>query len=154
MKILFVCLGNICRSPTAEEVFRVLSKKEGLSCEIDSAGTSFHHEGQLSDERMRSHALKKGYKLKSRSRGFIQEDFDEFDYIIAMDESNKDDILSLSRSDCDKKKVHKMTAFCENFQDDCVPDPYYGGSDGFNYVVELLEDACRGLITFLKGKEK
>src|SRR6056297_1812506 len=112
IKILFVCLGNICRSPSAEAVFTGLVKKEGLSdkFEIDSAGTSAWHAGEPADKRMQSHAIKRDYNLTSISRKFIpDEDFDQFDMIIGMDDENYETLKSMARNSDDLQKIHKMT---------------------------------------------
>ncbi len=152
--VLFVCLGNICRSPTAEGIFQKQIESLGFSSSfrVDSAGTSAHHQGEMADFRMREAALEKGYELKSISRKFTQEDFDKFDYILAMDRSNEKNILTLSRSELDKKKVYLMTSFCSKFKLDEVPDPYFGGEDGFYHVIDILEDAIHGLLNKIKGE--
>jgi len=153
-KILFVCLGNICRSPSAEAVFTGLVKNEGLAeyFEIDSAGTSGWHAGEPADQRMQSHAIKRGYNLSSRSRKFDpQSDFDHFDMIIGMDDANVDTLRQMARNAGDLKKIHKMTDFARQFDYDEVPDPYYGGYEGFELVLDLLEDACQGLIKELNN---
>ncbi|MEW6062034.1 MAG: low molecular weight protein-tyrosine-phosphatase [Bacteroidota bacterium] len=150
-KILFVCLGNICRSPAAEGVMR--KKTEKLPIEIDSAGTADYHIGELPDPRMRSHASKRGYTLNHRARQFDPEnDFDRFDLILAMDKSNW---RELQRMDRKKQYIHKlkmMTDFCSKFNVDEVPDPYYDGPEAFEYVLDILEDACDGLLTHLKNE--
>jgi len=148
-KILFVCLGNICRSPSAEAVFTGIVKKKGESndFEIDSAGTSGWHAGEPADRRMQSHAIRRGYNLTSISRKFDPHaDFDRFDMIVGMDDSNMEDLKRMARNAHDLKKLYKMTDFSRNFGYDEVPDPYYGGSDGFELVLDLLEDACEGLL--------
>lgn len=153
-RVLFVCLGNICRSPSAEAVFNGLIKKEGLldSIESDSAGTTGFHAGQPADHRMQSHAIKRGYNLTSISRPVDPErDFDEFDYIIGMDDSNVFDLQEMARDADDMQKVHKMTDFCSKEGHHSVPDPYYGGSDGFELVLNILEDACEGLLNEVRG---
>lgn len=147
-RILFVCLGNICRSPSAEAVFKGLVEKKGESdrFQIDSAGTSGYHEGQPADERMQKHALKRNYNLTSISRPFLPEtDFDKFDLIVAMDKENMNDLRFLARDRKDLAKLSLMTDYCSIFQNDSVPDPYYGGADGFELVLDILEDASEGL---------
>ncbi len=149
MRILFVCLGNICRSPAAHGVMLDLVAKRGLSdqFDIDSAGTSAHHEGELPDERMRTHAQARGIALTSRSRPFLApRDFDEFDLILAMDFSNFHNLKKLARHEDDLKKLRLMCDYCENFCDEEVPDPYYGGAQGFEHVLDLVSDGCAGLI--------
>lgn len=147
-KILFVCLGNICRSPAGEGIMKDLIQKEGLSStiEVDSAGTSGWHNGELPDSRMRKHGAKRGYKFDSLSRKFTVRDFDEFDVILAMDDSNFDNIIALSPDLDSQKKVYRMTDFSQRYQHDHIPDPYYMGADGFELVLDLLEDACDGLL--------
>lgn len=153
MKILFVCLGNICRSPGAEAVFNALIEENDLkgvmSC--DSAGTDAYHVGQKADYRMRQLAKKRGYHLTSISRRFEPDrDFDQFDYIIGMDRQNVRDLKSITRNENDRKKIFLMTDFCTNKKYDSVPDPYYGGDAGFELVLDILEDACAGLFDRIK----
>ena len=148
MRLLFVCLGNICRSPTAEAVMIALVAQRGLSEEItcDSAGTSGWHVGEQADARMRRHAEARGYCLTSRSRQVRPADFAEFDYLVAMDDSNCEDLRGLERAGGYNDRIVKMTDYCRNYQVDAIPDPYYGGSAGFERVIDLLEDACTGLL--------
>ncbi len=147
MKILFVCLGNICRSPTAEGVLRSLCSNSEIDWEIDSAGTSGHHIGERADERMRSHARKRGYSLESLSRKFDpHKDFEGFDKIIVMDEPNLRDIKNLDLKKKYSSKIELMTKYCTKFEASKVPDPYYGGAKGFEVVLDIVEDACRGII--------
>ncbi|MFT6069739.1 MAG: protein-tyrosine phosphatase [Bacteriovoracaceae bacterium] len=147
MKILFVCLGNICRSPTAEGVLKSFCAEAQLKWEIDSAGTSGHHIGERADERMRSHALERGYSLESRSRKFDpHKDFEAFDKIIVMDEHNQRDIKNLDLNKKYSSKIELMTNYCSKFEASKVPDPYYGGAEGFEVVLDIVEDACRGII--------
>jgi protein-tyrosine phosphatase len=156
-KILFVCLGNICRSPSAEAVFKGLVQQKGVSniFEVDSAGTSDYHEGQPADERMMKHALKRNYKLTSISRPFLPEtDFDKFDKIVAMDQQNLNDLRFMARNRHDLNKLSLMTDYCSRFDYDHVPDPYYGGSDGFELVLDILEDASEGLYENINKKNK
>lgn len=157
-KVLFVCMGNICRSPSAEAVFTGLVKKNGVShqFEIDSAGTTAYHVGQPADRRMQSHAIKRGLNLASISRKFYADtDFDRFDYIIGMDDENIFDLKKMARNETDLNKISKMTAYSKEMKYDEVPDPYYGGGAGFELVLDLLEDACEGLLDeILKGEKK
>jgi len=150
-KILFVCLGNICRSPSAEGIMKKLVKERGLENRvfIDSAGIHDYHEGELPDSRMRSHAARRGYKLDSRSRPVKYDDFYNFDLIIGMDDSNIAHLKRLSPNYECLKKIHRMTEFCTQYKMCHVPDPYYGGTDGFELVLDLLEDACDGLLKAL-----
>ena len=149
-KILFVCLGNICRSSSAEGVMKLLVEKAGRTAEfeIDSAGILSYHQGELPDPRMRSHAARRGYQLLHRSRPITTEDFSRFDLIIGMDDQNIDDLRQLAPSPEACEKIHRMTEYCTSHpQADYVPDPYYGGSEGFEYVLDLLEDVCAGLLS-------
>jgi len=155
-KILFVCLGNICRSPSAEAVFNGVIKREGVAAEfeVDSAGTSGWHAGEPADKRMQSHAIKRGFNLTSISRKFDPKtDFDYFDMIIGMDDSNVENLKRMANRAADKGKIFKMTDFSKTFDYDEVPDPYYGGADGFELVLDLLEDSCEGLLDRIKNNE-
>ena len=152
-KILFVCLGNICRSPSAEAVMKKLVHDAGLDeqFEIDSAGLINYHEGERADPRMRAHAARRGYQLDSISRPIRLSDFDHFDLIIGMDNRNVDELRSLAPDLESEAKVRQMTEFSRNKLYDYVPDPYYGGADGFELVLTLLEDACGGLLEEISG---
>ncbi len=151
IKILFVCLGNICRSPSAEAVFKYLVDEKGESNNyfIDSAGTSAYHVGDRADARMRSHAKKRGIELTSISRQFILEDFDHFDYIIAMDQENMYALKNLARDKSDLDKLHFMTDFSKKYNYNHIPDPYYGGDQGFELVLDLLEDSGEGFYQYI-----
>lgn len=148
IKILFVCLGNICRSPSAEGIMKKLVKEAGLEMlvAVDSAGLIGYHEGELPDQRMRSHAARRGYVLDSRSRPVRPADFFEFDYLIGMDDRNYDELRRMAPDAESAAKVHRMTEYSRRFAHDHVPDPYYGGAAGFELVLDLLEDACGGLL--------
>jgi protein-tyrosine phosphatase len=152
-KILFVCLGNICRSPSAEGVFKHIVEKKGAASEffIDSAGTSAWHAGEKADPRMRKHAKKRGIELTSISRKFVEEDFDKFDYIIAMDRENMEEMKRMARNKTDLDKLYFMTDFSKKYKYDHVPDPYYGGEEGFELVLDLLEDAGEGFYAHLQN---
>ncbi len=148
-KVLFVCLGNICRSPSAEAVFNSFIEEQGLESvvECESAGTATYHEGEPADDRMQTHAIKRGYQLTSISRPMEpRHDFDAFDYIVGMDDNNVWDLKKMARNLNDLRKIHKMTDFAKSKSYQSVPDPYYGGSDGFELVLDILEDACQGLL--------
>lgn len=147
--ILFVCLGNICRSPAAEGIFRDLVEKRNLdnNIRIDSAGLYGGHAGDLPDRRMRVHAFQRGYSLTHRSRPVNYSDFDDFDLIVAMDDSNYDRLRDMAPSPSEERKVVKMIDFVKGFpQFDCVPDPYYDGAEGFETVLDLLEDGCANML--------
>ena len=138
MKILMVCLGNICRSPMAEGIMRKLGEKK---VEVDSAGTADYHIGFQPDKRMIATAIEHGVDISNlRARQFQSDDFDSFDLIFAMDSSNYQNIISLAKDDNDKQKV-KMILDNSN-----VPDPYYGGDEGFEHVYQLLHEACQKIL--------
>lgn len=151
-RILFVCLGNICRSPGAEAIMKAVVNREGKEPEfyIDSAGLYSGHAGALPDARMRSHAGKRGYRLDSRARVFYPSaDFADFDMIIGMDDQNIRGLKQLAETDAERNKIFKMTDFCQkNSHYTVVPDPYYEGADGFELVLDLLEDAVEGLYKY------
>jgi len=145
MKILMVCLGNICRSPLAEGILRSLSDKENLDWEIDSAGTSGWHNGDPPHKGSIEIASENGINIRNqRSRLFINEDFNNYDLILAMDSDNYNNILKLSTSPTDKEKVKLILNFAFPNQNRAVPDPYYTGN--FNEVFTLLEKACANII--------
>ena len=147
-KILFVCLGNICRSSSAEGVMKHLIEEAGRADEflIDSAGILSYHQGELPDSRMRAHAARRGYNLTHLSRPVRTEDFYNFDLIIGMDDRNVDDLKRKAPDLESVAKIHQMTEYSRNKLYDYVPDPYYGGASGFELVLDLLEDACQGLL--------
>lgn len=146
--ILFVCLGNICRSPMAEGVFNKLIFEKGIHKNyiVDSAGLIAYHQGELADSRMRAHAARRGYNLIHRSRPVRAADFEKFDLIIGMDDQNIRGLQNLAHTPEQTAKIRRMTDFCVNLPATEVPDPYYGGEQGFEYVIDLLEDACNGLL--------
>ncbi len=152
LKVLFVCMGNICRSPSAEAVMRKFVKRAGLENEIqcDSAGTIAYHEGEQADARMKRHALRRGFRLTSIARRFGEEDFENFDYIIAMDNENYNDLLSFDYKKRFTNKIFMITDFSSNGKYSEVPDPYYSGPEGFELVLDILEDACIGLLKKIK----
>lgn len=155
IRILFVCLGNICRSPAAEEVMRSMAQKQGLAGRfvLDSAGTYAGHAGELPDRRMRIHASRRGYDLTHHSRPVRESDFADFDMIVAMDDSNFDRLRRLATNVDDELKIVRMIDFVKGFpQYDYVPDPYYEGAEGFELVLDLLEDGCRNMIDSLAEK--
>ena len=154
VKLLFVCLGNICRSPSAEAVMNALIQKQNLSnrYSCDSAGTYGGHAGQRADSRMQKHAVKRGYNLTSISRKFIKSDFENFDYIVAMDDSNYHNILSMDSSKNYHNKVFRMIDFCSDCTEGEVPDPYYGGAAGFENVLDILEKSTVEFLDYLEKK--
>lgn len=156
-RVLFVCLGNICRSPSAEAVFKGIVSQNHQSelIEIDSAGTSGYHAGEPSDSRMQQHATKRGYRLTSISRKFDpQHDFDHFDVIVAMDQDNMLHLRQMARNEKDVSKLHLMTDFASSDTYGEVPDPYYGGSQGFETVLDILEDAGEGLFKHMNNEPR
>lgn len=150
IKVLFVCLGNICRSPAAKGVLQRLVEERKLShrFEIDSAGTYSGHRGQLPDPRMRRHASRRGYNLTHRARPITIDDFEDFDIIVAMDESNRRTLMHLAASPEQQAKIVMMGDYIVKLRAhyDYVPDPYYEGAEGFELVLDLLEDACSNLL--------
>lgn len=151
-RILFVCLGNICRSPAADGIMHQRVEAEGLQgvISIDSAGTYGGHAGELPDGRMRQHARKRGYELTHRSRKVTHHDFEAFDLLLGMDDNNVRDLHHLAETLEEKNKIRRMTDFCTNTEVDYVPDPYYEGAAGFEHVLDILEDACSGLLNAIK----
>lgn len=157
ISVCFVCLGNICRSPTAEGVFVKLVADAGLEGEffIDSAGTAGYHSGELADPRSREAASRRGYQLLSRSRQFVVSDFDTFDVICAMDLHNLKDLRALAPSPLAEKKLSLLRAFDPTAPKSAiVPDPYYGGARGFDEVIDICERACRGLLETLTSPRR
>jgi len=154
-KLLFVCLGNICRSPSAEGIMKKLVKEAGSenNIYIESAGTSGWHEGELPDSRMRVHAKRRGYALDSLSRSVRPKDFEEFDIILAMDDNNYHILKNCAPNLECEQKIYRMTDFRKRLKYDHVPDPYYGGADGFDLVIDILEDACEGLLDAIKNNK-
>ena len=153
-KILFICLGNICRSPAAEEIMRRTIAAAGRSAdiEVDSAGTYGGHRGELPDHRMRYAASKRGYNLTHRSRQVREEDFDRFDRLIVMDDMNYETVNRLAPSREHADKIERMRDYLspDRFPDRTyIPDPYYEGAEGFELVLDMLEDACKNLLKVL-----
>ena len=155
VSILFVCLGNICRSPMAEAIFLKILEREHASDRfiVDSAGLLGYHQGELPDSRMRYHAGKCGYTLTHRSRPFSRVDFDRFDVIVGMDDQNIAGLKKQAMTLEEDAKIFRMTDFCQSLEATHVPDPYYGGDQGFENVINLLEDACEGLFKEIAEKK-
>lgn len=153
VRLCFVCLGNICRSPTAEGVMLALVQREGLKDEfaIESAGTAGYHVGERPDRRALATARTHNVKLPSRGRRFRRDDFARFDLVLAMDAANRSDLLALAPSDAARGKVLLLRDFePEAGLDAAVPDPYYGGPEGFEEVFAICERACAGLLAHLR----
>ena len=152
-RILFVCLGNICRSPAAEAILSVLVDRNGLSNRVvvDSAGTYGGHSGERSDARMRSAAAARGIAMTHRARQVREEDFERFDLIIAMDDNNYEALFRLAPDRAAQQKIYRFREFLRHHPDwSYIPDPYYEGHEGFELVLDLLEDGCAELLNQLK----
>lgn len=149
IRLLFICLGNICRSPAAHGVMQQMVDEGGIADRfyIDSAGIGDWHVGQLPDLRMRRHGARRGYDFNHHARQFKKSDFGKFDYIVVMDESNYSAIMSMTDSEADRRKVIRMVDYISHFPDaTSVPDPYYGESEAFDFALDLIEDGCRGIM--------
>ncbi len=155
-RICFVCLGNIVRSPLGENMFKHLAQQAGLQdqYQVDSAGTGSWHVGESPDRRMRQVAARKGLKYDGSARQFRPSDFDKFDLIIAMDTDNRGNLMRLARTPDQENKIHLMREFDPlGTPRASVPDPYYGGIDGFEEVYKIVERSCKGLLDALEGGE-
>jgi len=153
MRIIFVCQGNIIRSPLAENMFRHLAQERGLSdkYEIDSAGTSAYHVGEPPDHRMRVVAEEKGFVYTGRAKQFWAADFDQFDLVIAMDRANQRYLETKASQRDQISKIHLMREYDPESKHDLdVPDPYYGGLDGFEITFEIVKRSCQGLLEALE----
>ena len=146
-KVLFVCLGNICRSPAAQGIFEHLVRANGMHDRfvVDSAGTYSGHRGELPDRRMRTAALYRGFALTHKARPVSGLDFLDFDLIIAMDDQNYEDLMHLAPSVEATHKIKRMSDFLTTHNISYIPDPYYMGAEGFSLVLDLLEEACQNL---------
>ena len=157
IKVLMLCLGNICRSPAAQGVMQRLIDERNLSdlFYVDSAGTYGGHAGDLPDYRMRSHAAKRGYNLTHRARRVTSADFENFDYIVAMDEGNRNTLMQMAATVEESRKIVMMGKFIRRFPHyDYVPDPYYEGAEGFELVLDLLEDSCEALLDHILAENR
>jgi len=153
--VCFVCLGNICRSPTAEGIFRKLVREAGLDdrISIESRGTGDWHTGEPADARARAAAKRRGVVLDGVASRFERGDFARFDYILSMDTRVLDTLRRLARTDEERDRVHNFRAFDPDSPPDApVPDPYYGGADGFDEVFDICEAGCRGLLAEVRGR--
>jgi protein-tyrosine phosphatase len=156
VKVLFVCMGNICRSPTAEGVFMRLVEAQGLDSliETDSAGTHSYHIGHAPDPRAQEAAARRGVALTHlRARRLAPRDFERYDYLLAMDEANREDMLELAPPEL-AHKVHLFMDFALDRPEREVPDPYYGSVRGFEYVLDLVEDAATGLLEHIRAEHQ
>ncbi|MCH2039752.1 MAG: low molecular weight phosphotyrosine protein phosphatase [Saccharospirillaceae bacterium] len=152
-RVLFVCLGNICRSPTAHGVFQKMVDDAGLTDKIfvDSAGTAAWHIGKSPDARSTAHAKARGYNLSAlRARQAVSADFDQFDYVLAMDKENLSNLQDICPNGAMSAPQLFLYEFSQKFNELEVPDPYYGGEAGFEHVLDLVEDACESLLADIK----
>jgi protein-tyrosine phosphatase len=155
ISVLFVCMGNICRSPAAEGVLREAAKEHSnLQLNIKSCGIGSWHVGQLPDERMRYAAKQRGIELVSKAQVFQKTFFEDFDYIFVADHEVLEHIQSYTKSESHKNKVHLTTAYSKNYKNEEVPDPYYSGDHAFDHVLDILEDSCEGFIDHLNSNSK
>jgi protein-tyrosine phosphatase len=155
IRICFVCLGNICRSPTAEAAMRKRLNDSALAdrIEVDSAGTAAYHAGEPADERSAAAALQRGVQLTSVARQFTAADFDRFDYVIAMDRQNRETLRERAASPEDSAKVELLRSYDPDCSEDAdVPDPYYGGPHGFDHVFEICDSGCAGLLAHIRDR--
>jgi len=154
MRILLVCLGNICRSPTAEAALREAAAEAGLDLEVDSAGTGSWHIGDPPDRRMTAAAADVGLTLDGAARQVAPEDFERFDLLLVMDRSNFEDVCARAPDEASKAKVKLYRSFEEDADSDEVPDPYFGGPDGFVRVVEIARAGARGVVSHLQSLQE
>lgn len=154
-KVLFVCLGNICRSPAAQGIFEHIVRKNGYEdrIEVDSAGTYSGHRGELPDRRMRTAAMYRGFALTHRARQVSSLDFLDFDLIIAMDDQNYEDLMRMAPSVEATHKIRRMSSYLRQRKMSYIPDPYYMGAEGFSLVLDLLEDGCQNLFEDIRKAE-
>lgn len=148
--VLFVCLGNICRSPAAEGILRHYAARDGMDLSIESCGLGDWHKGQLPDPRMREAIKSRGIILTSRAQKFLPEFFDRFDLILVADHKVMKELYQHATTPDYKSKMHLITHFSSNYRDQEVPDPYYWAESGFEHVLDMLEDSCEGILRHLK----
>ena len=146
-KVLFVCLGNICRSPAAQGIFEHIVRENGMTdrIEADSAGTYDGHRGELPDRRMRTAAMYRGFALTHHSRPVTSLDLLDFDMVVAMDDQNYEDLMRIAPSVEASRKIRRMADFLTTHKISYIPDPYYMGAEGFSLVLDLLEEGCQNL---------
>ncbi|WP_339723213.1 low molecular weight protein-tyrosine-phosphatase [uncultured Paraglaciecola sp.] len=152
LSVLFVCLGNICRSPSAEAVFKKKAADQGVIIEIDSAGTAGYHKGAAPDKRAQAVGEERGYSFKGlKCRKVVEQDFEKFDYVLGMDNENVANLLEI----CPEELQHKVALFLSFGQskEQEVPDPYYGGKGGFEYVLDLIEQGADDFVQHLKSTQ-
>ena len=154
-KVLFVCLGNICRSPAAQAIFEHIVRENGMQdrIEADSAGTYGGHKGEMPDRRMRNAALYRGFAVTHQARTVSGLDFLDFDMIVAMDDQNYEDLMRIAPSVEATHKVRRMSSFLTRRKMSYIPDPYYMGAEGFSLVLDLLEDGCQEIFNNIKKAE-
>lgn len=148
--VLFVCLGNICRSPAAEEILRQMASTSGIEVHVESCGLGEWHQGNLPDIRMREAAKNRGYTLTSRAQKINPIFFDHFDFVLVADNKVFREVSLYTSTPEQKAKIHLMTHYSELYRDKEVPDPYYSGEAGFEHALNMLEDSCEGLLKVLK----
>lgn len=156
ISVLFVCLGNICRSPAGEGMLRSFALKMplALGLKVQSCGIGDWHVGQLPDERMREASLLRGINLTSRAQQFRPEFLDEFNFILAVDKEVLNDLYAYAKTPEQKSKIHLVTEFSKSYLNKEIPDPYYTGNHGFELVLDMLEDSCEGFLDYLQKNEK
>lgn len=154
--VLFVCLGNICRSPAAEGILRHLAEKENISDQIniESCGIGDWHVGQMADERMRDAAKARGVLLTSRAKQFQSEFLEQYDYVLAADYEVLHDLYSYAKNTEQKAKIRLITDFSSSYRGQAIPDPYYQGTNSFDIVLDILEDSCEGLLQHIFRRRK
>jgi len=153
-RVLFVCLGNICRSPAAAIVMRQLVAGQGLSARIEvaSAGTLGYHAGKGPDPRMAATLARRGYSPSGAARQVVAADLEAFDLVLAMDDANFRDLRDMAQTNGEREKIRRFTEFCRKHQASEVPDPYYGGDEGFENVVDLIEDGANGVLAWISAQ--